>query len=80
MTSFDALRYLQNTTTNATLPIRPPEPPKAPRWHDFVAIVVLSSMSGLFSGLNLGLLGLDVKNLELLTEGPFDNEEQEKAA
>ena len=36
-------------------------------WTDFVAIIVLATMSGLFSGLNLGLLGLDVKNLELLT-------------
>ena len=33
-------------------------------------------LSGTFSGLNLGLLGLDVKNLELLTKGPFNNEEE----
>ena len=33
-------------------------------------------MSGLFSGLNLGLLGLDVKNLELLTRGPFLDEQE----
>ena len=33
-------------------------------------------MSGLFSGLNLGLLGLDVKNLELLTRGPFGDESE----
>ena len=33
-------------------------------------------MSGLFSGLNLGLLGLDVKNLELLTRGPFNDEQE----
>ena len=79
MNSFDALRYL-NATAYAELPICPAAALPAPRWHDFVAIVVLSTMSGLFSGLNLGLLGLDVKNLELLTEGPFDNEQQEKEA
>jgi metal transporter CNNM len=37
-------------------------------------------MSGMFSGLNLGLLGLDVKNLELLTKGPFANADQERDA
>ena len=37
----------------------------------YVVVVVLAIMSGLFSGLNLGLLGLDVKNLELLMQGPF---------
>lgn len=41
---------------------------------DYVIIVVLALMSGAFSGLNLGLLGLDVKNLELLTKGPFNDE------
>jgi len=35
-------------------------------------------LSGTFSGLNLGLLGLDVKNLELLTKGPFNNEMEER--
>jgi len=34
-------------------------------------------LSGIFSGLNLGLLGLDVKNLELITKGPFSSEEEE---
>jgi len=34
----------------------------------------------MFSGLNLGLLGLDVKNLELLTKGPFNNESEERDA
>ena len=41
---------------------------------DYIFIVVLAMMSGAFSGLNLGLLGLDVKNLELLTKGPFNDE------
>jgi metal transporter CNNM len=49
-------------------------------WYNFVVIVVLAIMSGLFSGLNLGLLGLDVKNLELLTKGPFNDEGEAKDA
>jgi len=38
----------------------------------YVIIVVLALMSGAFSGLNLGLLGLDVKNLELLCKPPME--------
>lgn len=43
-------------------------------YTDFILIFFLAIMSGAFSGLNLGLLGLDVRNLELLTKGPFNNE------
>jgi hypothetical protein len=45
-------------------------------WQQYVLIIVLAVMSGMFSGLNLGLLGLDVKNLELLVRGPFNDEEE----
>lgn len=37
-------------------------------------------MSGAFSGLNLGLLGLDVRNLELICKGPFQNDAEERDA
>ena len=43
-------------------------------------IVFLAMLSGTFSGLNLGLLGLDVKNLEILTKGPFNSEEEARDA
>lgn len=45
-----------------------------PVWTDFIMIICLAAMSGAFSGLNLGLLSLDVKDLELLTKGPFKDE------
>lgn len=47
-------------------------------WIRYVLIAFLVSLSALFSGLTLGLLGLDTKNLELLTRGPFINKEEEK--
>ena len=37
-------------------------------------------MSGLFAGLNLGLLSLDLTYLHLLTKGPFKDEEEETNA
>lgn len=49
-------------------------------YTDLILIFVLAMMSGAFSGLNLGLLGLDVRNLELLTKGPFNNEQEERDA
>ena len=41
-------------------------------------MIVLIVLSGTFSGLNLGYLGLDPKYLELLTIGPFETKEDEK--
>ena len=49
-------------------------------WWRWIIIVVLLCLSGSFSGLNLGVLGLDVKDLEMMTEGPFENAEDEKRA
>ena len=41
-----------------------------------ISILVLAALSGIFSGLNLGLMGLDVKNLELISKGPFSNDRE----
>lgn len=49
-----------------------------PQWYDFVAIVTLATMSGMFSGLNLGLLGLDINNLELIAKGPHNTLQEER--
>lgn len=37
-------------------------------------------MSAFMNGLNLGLMGLDVRYLELLTMGPFETKEDENEA
>lgn len=42
-------------------------------WWEYLVIVVLSSLSAVFAGLNLGVMGLDTKYLELLTIGPFES-------
>ncbi|CAI2360224.1 unnamed protein product [Moneuplotes crassus] len=49
-------------------------------WWRLLMIFVLVCMSALFSGLTLGLMGLDTRNLELLTMGPFEDKEAEKQA
>ena len=48
-------------------------------WH-FIVLGVLLSLSALFSGLTLGIMGLDTRNLELLTQGPFLTKEEEQEA
>lgn len=39
-------------------------------------IVCLIILSGCFSGLNLGVLGLDTSELQLMSEGPYENKEE----
>ena len=56
------------------------EKPKDIPTINYIFMVILAMLSGTFSGLNLGLLGLDVKNLELLTKGPFNTVEEETDA
>ena len=50
----------------------------AVEWWRWLIIVGLLALSGSFSGLNLGVLGLDVKDLEMMTEGPFETAEDER--
>jgi len=58
----------------ATVPL---EQETAVEAWQYAAIVVLAMLSGVFSGLNLGLMGLDVKNLELIVKGPFNSAQEE---
>lgn len=43
-------------------------------------MILCITLSAIFSGLNLGYLGLDPKYLELLTIGPFESKQDEKLA
>ena len=47
-------------------------------WWRWILILCLVMLSGCFSGLNLGVLGLDTKDLMLMTEGPYETKEDEK--
>lgn len=49
-------------------------------WWRYAIILVLIALSAMFSGLTLGLMGLDTRNLELLTMGPFEDKNAEKQA
>ena len=40
-------------------------------WWRWLLIVGLIALSGCFSGLNLGVLGLEVSDLEIIAEEPF---------
>ena len=60
-----------------------PEPPLGEslskvEWWRWCLILALIVLSGCFSGLNLGVLGLDTKDLELMTQGPYETKDEEK--
>ncbi|CDW87629.1 metal transporter cnnm2 [Stylonychia lemnae] len=49
-------------------------------WYIYLIIVILQFLSAMFNGLNIGLMGLDTRYLELMTQGPFETKEDEKNA
>ena len=52
------------------------EPVVVVEWWNYVVIVILAICSGLFSGLNLSVLGLDINQLELLIKTKSDDENE----
>ncbi len=68
---------LTANSTNATIAGGVEDIEKHYEWWRFVIIIGLSLMSALFSGLNLGIISLDIEYLELLCAGPFENKEDE---
>lgn len=48
---------------------------KEVEWWRILIIVFLSLITGLFSGLNLGIISLDPGYLELVAMGPFETKE-----
>jgi len=71
---------LSSNSTNATIAGGVEDIERNIEWWRFVIIIVLSLMSALFSGLNLGIISLDIEYLELLCAGPFENKEDEQNA
>jgi metal transporter CNNM len=49
-------------------------------WWRWLIIFFLVVLSGCYSGLNLGVLGLDVKDMEMMVKGPHETEAEEKDA
>lgn len=49
-------------------------------WYIYLAIILLSILSAISNGMNIGLMGMDVKYMELMTKGPFETAKDEKEA
>jgi metal transporter CNNM len=49
-------------------------------WWVFLVIVIFLLLSAFFSGNNVGVLAMDMRYLELVTEGPFENKKEQKRA
>jgi metal transporter CNNM len=68
------------TLSNATAAVEIIDPNEGYEWWRFALIVLLSFLSAVFSGMNLGIVGLDPGYLELLTMGPFETKLDERNA
>ena len=51
-----------------------------PPWYIYFLIVILQILSALFNAMNIGLMGLDPRYLELMKQGPFESKSDEKNA
>lgn len=49
-------------------------------WWEILIIVFLSLLTGVFSGLNLGIISLDLNYLELLASPPYESADDERDA
>ena len=71
---------MNSTLANVTSTALAKDSNEGYEWWRFVLIVGLSLLSAVFSGLNLGIVGLDPGYLQLLIMGPFETKEDEKNA
>eukprot|EP00347_Sterkiella_histriomuscorum_P010390 403376482 len=53
---------------------------KEVQWWELLVIIGLSLLTGVFSGLNLGIISLDLNYLELLAAGPYETPNDERDA
>ena len=51
----------------------------APGWYAWLVLVVLTCLSGIFSGLNLGLMSLTVEDLNIVIRSSKDPQQVEHA-
>ncbi|CDW71668.1 ancient conserved domain protein 2 [Stylonychia lemnae] len=49
-------------------------------WYIYLIIIILQLLSAMFNALNIGLMGLDPRYLELMTQGPFESKDDEQNA
>ena len=81
---FAMLRILVNTTINATVGNKSAseEGDSASKssmgWQNILLLILLVMLSAYSNGMNIGVMGLDVQQLEVMSNGPYENKEDEK--
>ena len=47
-------------------------------WYSLVIVIFLVLLSAYSNGVNIGVMGLDVQQLQLMSKGPYETEEEAK--
>ena len=65
------LRMLTTNVTNKTTTAGEIETKVSMPWYNLLAVIVLVMLSAYCNGTNIGVMGLDVQQLEVMSKGPF---------
>ena len=67
-----------NLTSNNTMNSNENEKGGGMSWQNLLLVILMIFLSAYCNGTNIGVMGLDVQQLELMSKGPYETEEEAK--
>lgn len=67
-----------NLTSNNTMNSNENEEAGGMSWQNLLLVILMILLSAYCNGTNIGVMGLDVQQLELMSKGPYETEDEAK--